>query len=170
MEELELTYLAKYLPKDLEKFLSKEILDIYIPESSNHPTIRIRKSGAKYEITKKEPINAHDLSRQLEQTIPLTEAEYKDFEKLCGKRLSKRRYFYKTHNTAHEIDVFTGDLAGLVVVDVEFSTEAEKASFAMPDFCLVDVTQEKFIAGGMLCGKTYKDIEPNLEKFGYKKI
>lgn len=39
-----------------------------------------------------------------------------------------------------------------------------------PDFCLVDVTQETFLAGGMLCGKRYADIEAGLDRFGYRKI
>ena len=33
----------------------------------------------------------------------------------------------------------------------------EKDAFVAPDFCLVEVTQELFIAGGMLCGKRYAD-------------
>lgn len=35
---------------------------------------------------------------------------------------------------------------------------------------LAEVTQEEFIAGGMLCGKNYDDISDKLEKFGYSKI
>ena len=40
----------------------------------------------------------------------------------------------------------------------------------MPDFCLADVTQEKFIAGGMICGKSYEDIEKELKRFNYVKL
>lgn len=40
----------------------------------------------------------------------------------------------------------------------------------MPDFCLVDVTQEEFAAGGMLSGKKYQDIQNKLDQFGYKKL
>lgn len=68
------------------------------------------------------------------------------------------------------MDVFQDDLEGLVVIDFEFSSLEEKDRFQMPDFCLVDVTQEDFIAGGMLCGKTYKEIEENLNKFNYTKF
>ena len=60
-------------------------------------------------------------------------------------------------------------LDGLVVVDFEFGTEEEKLAFEMPDFCLVEVTQEEFIAGGMLAGKSYEDIKEKLEEFGYSK-
>ncbi|MEK6905851.1 MAG: hypothetical protein AABX24_05615 [Nanoarchaeota archaeon] len=40
----------------------------------------------------------------------------------------------------------------------------------MPNFCLAEVTQEDFIAGGMICGKTYEDIEDDLRKFKYNKL
>ena len=69
-----------------------------------------------------------------------------------------------------KMEQLTGDLAGLVVIDFEFTTEAEKASFSMPDFCLADITQEKFIAGGVLAGKSYTDIESDLQRFSYQKL
>jgi len=56
MIELERIYLAKFIPGNLKNCKSKEILDIYIPKSSAHPKIRIRKNRDKYEMTKKEPI------------------------------------------------------------------------------------------------------------------
>ena len=61
-------------------------------------------------------------------------------------------------------------LLGLIVIDFEFKSEEEKKSFVMPDFCLVDITQERFIAGGMICGKKYEDIEEELQKLGYDKL
>ena len=66
--------------------------------------------------------------------------------------------------------MFTGALDGLVLIDFEFETEAEKEAFVMPDFCLVEVTQEEFLAGGMLCGKSYDDISADLALFGYERI
>ena len=52
--ELERTFLLKYKPKDLEKFPSSEILDIYFPEEAVHPVLRLRrKDGKKFEMTKK---------------------------------------------------------------------------------------------------------------------
>jgi CYTH domain-containing protein len=66
-----------------------------------------------------------------------------------------------------EIDVFQDDLAGLVLVDFEFNNVKKKDSFKVPDFCLVDVTQDKTFAGGMLCGKKYSDIDTRLRELGY---
>ncbi len=170
MIELERTYLAKYLPKGLSNCKSKEIIDIYIPKSSIHPTLRIRKNGNEYEITKKEPVKGNDSSHQREQTIILTESEFMELAQLDGKRVSKIRYCYNYNGRTAEIDVFQGPLKGLVVVDFEFEEIGEKDSFEMPNFCLADVTQEKFIAGGMICGKSYEDIENDLKRFNYSKL
>ena len=51
--EVELTYLAKEIPKDLNKFECKRIVDIYFPKSDLDRKIRLRQNGDKYEITKK---------------------------------------------------------------------------------------------------------------------
>jgi len=170
MIELEKTYLAKIIPKDLLSFEAKEIIDIYIPQDKEHPTLRIRKRGDKYEMTKKEPVSSNDSSRQEEQTIILTPEEFNVLSGLPGKRFRKIRYNYNYNGQIAEIDVFQDDLAGLVLVDCEFDSLEDKEKFVMPDFCLIEVTQEKFLAGGMLCGKKYQDIETDLEKFGYKKL
>ena len=170
MIELEKTYLAKSLPDNLKECKSKEIIDVYIPKSSVHPTLRLRKNGDKFELTKKEPVDG-DVSRQEEQTIVLTEEEFNDLDKhLDGKRVSKIRYFYDYEGRTAEIDVFQEDLTGLVVVDFEFTDPKDKDDFEMPDFCLADITPEEFIAGGMICGKTYEDIKEDLERFGYQKL
>ncbi len=121
-------------------------------------------------MTKKEPVNYGDASHQKEQTIQLTESEFNELSQLNGKRIHKLRYLYDYNGKTAEFDVFQGDLKGLVVVDFEFDSIEEKDSFEMPDFCLVDITQEDFIAGGMICGKSYEDIESELDRFDYKRL
>ena len=168
--ELERTFLAKYLPDGLEQCDRKEILDIYIPTESRHPTLRIRKNGKKYEITKKEPLK-DDPSEMKEETTTLTKEEFDELNKsLIGKRVRKFRYYYPYNNRTAEVDVFQDLLKGLIVVDFEFDSIDDKNNFQIPEFCLIDITQEEFIAGGMVCGKSYSDIEENLRVLGYEKI
>jgi CYTH domain-containing protein len=170
MLELELTYLAKYLPENIKNCRNEKIIDIYIPESDNHPNLRIRKKGNEYEITRKSPVEDNDFSRQNEETIELSEPEFEAFRNVKGKMKEKVRYYYDYQGVMAEIGIFQGKLAGLVLVDVEFKNEKDKNAFAMPNFCLTDVTQEKFLAGGMLAGKSYGEIENDLERFNYSKI
>lgn len=170
MIELEKTYLAKFLPNNLAGCEQKELLDVYIPMSSCHPKIRLRKRGEILEITKKTLVDNNDVSQQNEQTIDLTKDEFEELLKVGGKKVRKIRHYFKYKGREVEIDVFKDDLFGLVLVDVEFDSIEEKNKFQIPDFCLVEVTQEDFLAGGMLCGKSYQDIEENLVKFDYRKI
>ena len=171
MIELEKTYLANELPDGLKDCKFKEIIDIYIPKSSEHPKLRLRKNGDKYELTKKEPVNDGDASEQQEQTIILAQTEFDALnQQIRGKRVRKYRYYYKYNERIAEFDIFQDSLKGLVVIDFEFEKEEEKDSFNMPNFCLTDITQEVFVAGGMICGKSYEDIKDNLENFNYKKL
>jgi CYTH domain-containing protein len=169
MIELEKTYLAKEIPAGLSECRRKEIIDIYIPKSRRHPTLRIRKNGSEFEMTKKEPVE-NDASHQREQTIVLTNEEFLVLNKLDGKKVRKIRYYYEHGRNVAEIDVFQDALLGLVLVDFEFDTMAEKDRFEMPEFCLADISNEEFIAGGMICGKSYEDISSDLNRFGYKKL
>lgn len=167
--ELERTFLIKYIPDGLAECDFKEIMDIYFPQNVPHPVSRIRKKGDKYEITKKEIINGNDSSEQSEKTIPLSKDEFEALSKIEGKRLRKNRFYYPYENLIAEIDIYLDDLAGLVVVDFEFNSREEMEMFIMPDFCLVDVTQDEAVAGGVLAGKKYEDIEEELNQYEYKK-
>ena len=168
--ELEKTFLLKNIPENLKNCKCIEIFDIYIPQSIPHPILRIRKKGEVFEITKKSPIDLNDCSEQSEETILLTKEEFSDFLKLDGKKVRKIRYYYPMDNKTAEIGVFLDDLEGLALVDVEFSSKEEKSGFIMPDFCLADVTQEDFLAGGFLAGKKYSDIQYFLAKYNYRKL
>lgn len=171
MIELERRFLAKRIPDGLASCSKKEMVDIYLPSTAHHPTLRLRKQGDKLEMTKKEPVKEGDSSKQLETTIPLRVDEYSELEKnLPGKRIQKTRYYYPFEGRTAEVDVFRGDLEGLVVVEMEFELENEKDEYQMPDFCLVDVSQATFLAGGMLCGKKYADIENELKRFDYRQL
>ncbi|MFT4311722.1 MAG: hypothetical protein ACMXYF_00650 [Candidatus Woesearchaeota archaeon] len=107
----------------------------------------------------------------VEETIKLSESEYESLQALDAKSFLKKRYKYE-FSPKHfcEIDVYQERLLGLVVIDFEFSSLQEKEAFIPPDFCLVEVTNKPFLAGGMLCGKSYEQLVEQLDSLGYKKI
>jgi CYTH domain-containing protein len=172
MIELERTFLAKSFPEGLKNCIFKEMLDIYLPDGMPHASIRIRKRGDKrFVITKKQPVNKNDHSKLKEETIVLTKEEFELLEKgVKGRRVHKLRYYYDYNGKIAEFDVFADKMKGLVLVDFEFETEEDKTNFQMPEFCLADVTQDKFVAGGMLCGKSYEDIQEELDNYDYTKL
>jgi len=169
--ELERTFLAKYLPEDLESYPHKNMQDSFIPKDSRHPLLRIRKNNDKFIITRKYLKQEEDKSVFIEETINLSEEEYNSLTQIDSKIHKKIRYQYKTENAkVCEIDVYQEELKGLVLIDFEFNSIDEKDNFTPPDFCLLEITGKEFLAGGMLCGKSYEDIQEGLEELGYKKI
>lgn len=168
--EYEKTYLAKRLPEGLADAKSVVIRDIYVPETARHAVVRLRAKDDDYVITKKTILHGTDSSTMSEETIPLSSEEYQALAQCSTKGFVKRRHFMKIDGHDAEIDVYGEKLKGLVVIDFEFSSEEEKEQFIMPEVCLVDVTQEEGIAGGMLAGKSYEDIEMVLASYGYERI
>lgn len=168
--EIEKTYLLAYLPEELVNLEPVELMDIYIPESSFHPKLRLGKRGNVYEITKKKLKSESDMSVQIEETIPLEKYEFEALSFSSKKKIRKLRYSFKSKESKVDIDLFLDDLFGLGIADFEFESKVERDRFTAPDFVLADVTNEKFIAGGLLAGKTYEDIMPFLKKFSFKKL
>ena len=168
--ELELTFLAKEIPEGIKDVVPTRITDVYIPDTAKHSHLRLRKRGNLYEITKKTPVKDGDASEQIEQTIPLTKDEFEALISCSQKRVSKDRYNITIEGHNAEVDVFQDQLKGLVLIDFEFKTISEKSAFKTPSIALADVTQENFTAGGVLAGKSYQDIEPELARFNYQKL
>ena len=103
MIELELTYLAKYIPDGLLNCPAKKIIDRYLPFESSHPVLRLRKSGEKMELTKKRLIDDIDASRQLEETISLDIDEFEALAKLSAQIVVKTRYYYPYDGVTFEV-------------------------------------------------------------------
>lgn len=169
--ELELTYLAARLPEEVLEAKPKRLTDFYVPgDLAIHPRLRIRQKGDRYELTKKLPAAGDDASQHHEQTLPLTAEEFDTLSQATSRAVSKDRYEVTINGRAAEVDVFRGELKGLVLIDFEFASHEEMNSFTRPDVCGADVTQEDFIAGGLLAGRTYADISGDLDRLGYKRI
>ncbi|MEI6849456.1 MAG: hypothetical protein WCK29_00295 [archaeon] len=168
--EYEKTYLLKQIPDGIDKTKSVLIRDIYIPETADHAHLRLRQKDDKYVITKKHKAFGEDASMQYEHTIDLDKDEFMALAICSVKDFVKRRYFVEYRGCQAEIDIYQERLSGLALADFEFNNEKDKDEFETPDFALADVTQDESIAGGFLAGKTYEDIAPLIEKYGYKKL
>lgn len=168
--ELERTYLVKALPDNLDTFPSEIIHDIYVPAEASHAHLRLRHRGDRYEITKKVPTDGNDSSKMFEHTISLEKEEFDALAKSSSKDIKKRRYAIEVEGHPAELDVYLDKLAGLVVIDFEFSDEAQMRAFPTPSIALADVTQDHVTAAGYLAGKSLADIQPQLEKYGFSPV
>jgi CYTH domain-containing protein len=168
--EIELTFLAAYMPNEIAGVTPTEIEDIYVTAGTGTSIIRLRKQDNDYELTKKGIIDTGDFSKHTEETIHLTKQEYYTLGIGSQLKIIKKRYKTQINGFDAEVDVFAGRLDGLVTIDFEFDDIEVKDIFIKPDCCLVDVTQEKEISAGCLVSTSYDDMTPWLRTKGYEKI
>lgn len=168
--EYERTFLVKWLPLEIDGIEGSLLHDVMAPDTVPHPHLRLRQKDEMYVITKKVPVHGSDLSEMSEETIPLEKVEFEALAKSSKKDIVKRRYNVAISGYVAEVDVFEGKLHGLVTIDFEFKSSDEKNAFVAPSICLAEVSQEEMLAGGILAGKSYGDIEPTLNKYGYERI
>ncbi len=93
--------------------------------------------------------------QEFEYPIPLAEAE-ELLETLCNRPLIEKVRYHVVH-AGHqwEVDVFSGDNAGLIVAEIELSDEAE--SFEVPDWAGDEVSDDPRYYNVSLVKFPYKD-------------
>lgn len=132
--EIERKYLISHLPEQLEQYPHRQLEQGYL---STSPVVRVRKDNDKYELTYK----SKGMMVREEYNLPLTKESYEHLRtKIDGRLIIKKRYCIPYANYTIELDVFEGELAPLVLAEVEFSTEEEANSFLPPDWFSEDVT------------------------------
>lgn len=133
--EIERKYLVKQIPENLKAFPCRIIEQGYLNTS---PVIRIRKDNETYELTYK----SKGFMAREEITLPLDQASYSHLlGKTDGRLIRKRRYMIPLSGSlTAELDIFEGDLAPLILVEVEFPDKNLAASFTPPDWFGEDVT------------------------------
>ncbi len=132
--EIERKFLIKELPKNLSDYPVHELEQGYLCTS---PVVRIRKDNDRYELTYK----SKGLMVREEYNLPLTKESYYHLkEKIDGRLITKRRFKIPYENYIIELDIFSGDLAPLMLAEVEFPTEEDANNFLPPEWFGEDVT------------------------------
>ena len=133
--EIERKYLVKTLPDHLDQYESKKIAQGYL---CTEPVVRIRRSNDDYYLTYK----GDGLMVREEYNLPLTKDAYLHLKpKADGLVISKTRYLIPEKNRLTiELDVFHQEYEGLLLAEVEFSSQEEAESYCPPDWFGEDVT------------------------------
>lgn len=121
---------------------------------SDKSSVRVRIQGERAFLNIKSA--TIDITRQeFEYEIPLTEAT-EMLETLCEKPLiDKTRYHLKNENHVWEIDVFSGDNAGLIVAEIELNDKNE--NFVKPDWLGDEVSDDARYYNVSLVKHPFKD-------------
>ena len=151
--EIERKFLIKKqnLPQNLETYPFHRIEQGYLCTA---PVVRIRKQDEDYFLTYK----SKGLMTREEYNLPLTREAYEHLRnKADGIVLSKTRYLIPEKNgLTIELDVFHGVYEGLLLAEVEFSSEEEANAYLPPDWFGEDVTYSSKYHNSTLSRKTGK--------------
>lgn len=133
--EIERKYLIHTLPENPENYPHRIIEQGYL---STEPVVRIRRDNDEYILTYK----SKGLMVREEYNLPLTKDSYMHLrEKIDGRLIIKKRYLIPLSNELTiELDIFGGDLAPLMLAEVEFPDETSANSFTPPKWFGEDVT------------------------------
>ncbi|MGH9956898.1 MAG: hypothetical protein ACREBC_07180, partial [Pyrinomonadaceae bacterium] len=147
----------RYLLQDLPEGLMRP--DPHVQITDNYITgtrLRIRKvrdlktSKWTVKFTQKFAPDPQDLSRTLITNIYLNATEAETLAIFEANEIRKNRYHFDFEGRTFSIDMFLGDLFGLVLAEVSFETDEELESFAKPPFAIADVTNNELFTGGRL--------------------
>jgi CYTH domain-containing protein len=169
--ERELRYLLQDLPEGLTR------ADHHLQITDNYITgtrLRIRKvrdpktNKWVVKFTQKFAPDPKDLSRTIITNTYLNAIEAETFAIFEANEIRKNRYKFEFEGRQFSIDMFLGDLFGLILAEVSFETDEELDSFPMPPFAVADVTNNEIFTGGRLSQLTFAEIKDELIKTGLR--
>lgn len=119
---------------------------------AHSPSIRIRIAGDKAFLTIKGKPNSNISRSEFEYEIPLSDGL--ELLKECKELIvSKTRYKIMVENHLWELDIFEEENKGLVVAEIELSSEDE--SFTLPPWVTVEVSNDMRYTNANLISKPF---------------
>jgi len=94
--------------------------------------------------------------------IYLTEAEHAALAALPGRPIRKRRYRAPHGDRTFGLDVFEGELQGLMLCEAEAESREAILAVVFPPWAGREVTEDPFFTGGILCRLTAAELAARL--------
>lgn len=163
----------RYLLQDLPEGLTRA--DHHFQITDNYLTgtrLRLRKvrdpKTNKWivKFTQKFAANTEDLSRTIITNTYLNATEAETLSIFEANEIRKNRYRFEFEGREFSVDMFLGDLFGLVLAEVSFETDEEMDGFAKPPFAITEVTNNELFSGGKLSELTFEDIRKEIVQSG----
>jgi CYTH domain-containing protein len=98
--------------------------------------------------------------------ILLSPSEYQLLDGLEGDCIKKTRHYQTYRGRVFSIDVFEGQLDGLVLCETEAQGLEDLMSCEPPSYASHEVTDDPFFEGGNLCRTTRADLMRKLSTWG----
>lgn len=170
--ERERRYLLANLPEGLTR------ADPHLQITDNYITgtrLRLRKvreprtNKWTVKFTQKCAPDPEDLSRTVITNTYLNALEAETLSVFNSNEIRKNRYYFEFEGRKFSVDMFLGDLFGLVLAEVSFDADEELDSFPKPPFAVADVTNDPMFSGGHLCELTFEEVRKHISEHGLLK-
>jgi CYTH domain-containing protein len=161
----------RYLLQDLPEGLTRA--DPHLQITDNYITgtrLRLRKvreprtNKWTVKFTQKFAPNPDDLSRTIITNTYLNALEAETLSVFNTNEIRKNRYYFDFEGRRFSIDMFLGDLFGLVMAEVGFETDEELDNYRQPPFALADVTNIPLFSGGKLSELTFSEVREAIQR------
>ena len=163
----------RYLLLDLPDGLTRA--DPHLQITDNYITgtrLRIRKvreprtNKWTVKFTQKFAPDPDDFSRTIITNIYLNALEAETLSMFDANEIRKNRYSFSFEGRKFSVDMFLGDLFGLVLAETSFENDEELGSFVKPAFAVAEVTNNLVFTGGKLSQLTFADVRDEIIKSG----
>lgn len=159
----------RYLLQDLPEGLTRA--DPHLQITDNYITgtrLRLRKvreprtNKWTVKFTQKFAPNSEDLSRTIITNTYLNALEAETLSVFNANEIRKNRYYFEFEGRKFSVDMFLGDLFGLVLAEIGFDSDEELVSYPKPSFALAEVTDDPLFTGGSLCELTFSEVRQHI--------
>lgn len=161
----------RFLLKDLPEGLTRA--DPHLQITDNYITgtrLRLRKvreprtNKWTVKLTQKYLPDESNGARALITNTYLNAVEAETLAVFEANEVRKNRYRFEYEGRQVSVDMFLGELFGLVLAEVSFDSDEELESFRLPSFALAEVTNNELFRGGTLSQTTFAELRPEIVK------
>jgi adenylate cyclase len=146
--EIERKFLVRELPGPLASYPSDHVEQGYLAIADDGVEVRLRRRGDRTLLT----VKSGPGHVRVEEEMPIEERRFDALWPLTdGRRVIKTRYLVPVEpGLVAELDVYGGDLDGLVTAEIEFTSERASADFAPPAWLGREITGDERYANQSL--------------------
>ena len=146
--EIERKFLVAELPPDLADHPGQRIEQGYLAIASDGVEVRVRRRAGQATLT----VKSGPAQVRTEEEVALDERRFDALWRLtAGRRVSKTRHEIPLPDGAlAELDVYDGDLDGLLIVEIEFGSLEASERFVPPPWVGAELTGDKRYANQSL--------------------
>ncbi len=161
--ERERRFLVDRIPENFPAVRIRQITDRYIVGT----TLRLRKlqdnGGPRiFKLTQKISQRGPGAQQGFITSMYLAENEYNLLAQLPAKVIHKSRHSVPPFG----IDIFQGELEGLLLAEAEFDSALDAENLALPSFILIEVSSDERFTGGCLAHASRETIQTWLFEYG----